>query len=216
MTSISASYAAFLPPTGVRQTAPAAAEEPAAGNASSATEPASAATSAKAAEKAVDKASARSTGELDPAELAKLRELQAIDRKVHAHESAHAAVAGNLGGAKSFSYVTGPDGVRYAVAGEVDISFGESSNPSVTLENAARVRAAALAPADPSSQDLRVAARAQQLILQAQLELSREPAKAGPPDDSSSPTSADHPNIKAFRSVAEAATIRTPQLDVQA
>lgn len=111
--------------------------------------------------------------ELDRAELAQVRELKAIDKAVRAHEAAHAAVGGSLAGAKSFSYVTGPDGVRYAVAGEVAISFGGSSDPAVTMQNAAQVRAAALAPADPSAQDQRVAAQAQQIIIQAAQELAQ-------------------------------------------
>lgn len=117
--------------------------------------------------------SAVSATDLDAAEVAQVRELAATARKVQAHEAAHAAVGGALAGAKSFSYVTGPDGVRYAVAGEVSIEFGQSDDPELTVRNASQVRAAALAPADPSSQDLHVAAQASQIVQQAQQDLSK-------------------------------------------
>lgn len=108
----------------------------------------------------------------DPAVLAQVRELAAIDRKVRAHEAAHAAVGGSLAGGASYSYVTGPDGVRYAVGGEVPVQFGQSPDPEVTLRNANQVRAAALAPADPSPQDYRVAAEALQIIQQARQDIA--------------------------------------------
>lgn len=111
---------------------------------------------------------------LDDTQIAQIRELASIDRKVRAHEAAHAAAAGGLAGSKSFSYTIGPDNVRYAIGGEVSISFGESSDPEVTLRNAYRVRAAALAPADPSPQDYSVAAKALSLIQQAQLEIAKQ------------------------------------------
>lgn len=122
------------------------------------------------------------TAELDTTEVAQVRELAAASRKVQAHEAAHAAVGGVLAGSKSFRYVTGPDGVRYAVAGEVSIEFGQSAdNPELTMRNASQVRAAALAPADPSSQDLQVAAQASQIVQQAQQDLAklRAPATTG-------------------------------------
>lgn len=110
-----------------------------------------------------------SAAELDAAEAAQVRELAATSRKVQAHEAAHAAVGGTLAGSKSFSYVTGPDGIRYAVAGEVGIEFGQSAdNPELTMRNALQLRAAALAPADPSPQDLHVAAQASQIVQKAQ------------------------------------------------
>jgi hypothetical protein len=106
---------------------------------------------------------------------AQVNELAGVDRQVRAHEAAHAAVAGALAGAKSFSYVTGPDGVRYAVAGEVSIEFGEvAGDAEATLRNANQVRAAALAPAQPSAQDFHVAALAGQIIAQAQIDVGTQ------------------------------------------
>ncbi|HET8711035.1 MAG TPA: putative metalloprotease CJM1_0395 family protein [Spongiibacteraceae bacterium] len=114
----------------------------------------------------------QSTG-LTEAEQQQARELAATDREVHAHEAAHQAVGGTLAGAASFRFVTGPDGVRYAVGGEVPISFQtEANDPEATLRNAEQVRAAALAPAQPSAQDRNVAAQAAQVIAQAQLQIA--------------------------------------------
>ncbi len=113
------------------------------------------------------------SAELDGAAVAQVRELAAVAREVQAHEAAHAAAGGALAGAKSFSYVTGPDGVRYAVAGEVSIEFGQSADdPELTLRNASQVRVAALAPVNPSPQDLQVAAQATQIMQQAQQDLA--------------------------------------------
>jgi hypothetical protein len=102
-----------------------------------------------------------------------IRELSSRDREVRAHEQAHAAVGGKYAGAPSYSFERGPDGVNYAVAGEVPISLPSSaSNPEAALRAAEQVRRAALAPADPSSQDHRVAAQAAQMILEARSELA--------------------------------------------
>ena len=115
----------------------------------------------------------RQAAELTNAEQDQVRELAATDRKVRAHEAAHQAVGGTLAGAVSFRYVTGPDGVRYAVGGEVPISLQTvAGDPEATLRNAEQVRAAALAPAQPSAQDRSVAAAAGQVIAQVQVEIA--------------------------------------------
>lgn len=94
--------------------------------------------------------------------------LASRDREVRAHEQAHSSVGGQLAGSARFQYERGPDGVSYAVGGEVSISTGGVANdPEATLANARTVQQAALAPADPSPQDRRVAADAAQLQRQA-------------------------------------------------
>ena len=119
----------------------------------------------------------------DARDQAVIRELAAIDRKVRAHEQAHASVGGALAGAPSYTYKTGPNGVRYAVAGEVPISISAvPGNPQATLRNAEQVQRAALAPADPSPVDRRVASSAQALASKARFEIARlaaENIKAG-------------------------------------
>jgi hypothetical protein len=112
---------------------------------------------------------------LSEAELREVEELKATDRKVRQHEQAHVAAGGGLvtSGA-SYQYVTGPDGQRYAVAGEVGINTSPGRTPEETLRIAARIRAAALAPADPSPQDRKVAAQAARMQMQASLEIAMQ------------------------------------------
>lgn len=108
-----------------------------------------------------------------------LDQLKARDREVRLHEAAHAAVGGRYAGSPSYQYQRGPDGRNYAVGGEVGISTGAvSGDPQATIEKARVIRAAALAPAEPSSQDRRVAAEAAQLELNARNELRQQEATA--------------------------------------
>jgi hypothetical protein len=103
-----------------------------------------------------------------------IRNLAAIDRRVKAHEQAHSSVGGVYAGSPSFTYKTGPNGVRYAVAGEVPIDLsGVPGNPQATLRKSEQVARAALAPADPSSVDRRIASSAQALATKARFEISR-------------------------------------------
>jgi hypothetical protein len=113
-----------------------------------------------------------STGQLTADQALIVAQLQTRDRQVRSHEAAHQAAGGALAGAASFSYERGPDGKVYAVGGEVPIDVSGGSNPSETIAKARQIRAAALAPADPSGQDLRVAAAASAIELEATLELS--------------------------------------------
>ncbi|ASP38588.1 hypothetical protein CHH28_07825 [Bacterioplanes sanyensis] len=108
-------------------------------------------------------------------ELQQIQQLKQTDAEVRAHEQAHAAVGGSLAGAPTFTYKSGPDGVRYAVAGEVSIDVSKvSGDPQATLEKMERVRRAALAPAEPSAQDRQVAAQAARLATEARAEIASE------------------------------------------
>lgn len=110
---------------------------------------------------------------LDEAQLKELADLKARDREVRAHEAAHQAVGGQYAGAMSFTYQRGPDGAQYAVGGEVPIDVSPvAGDPQATVEKMRVVRAAAMAPAQPSAQDRAVAAQAMQTMLQAQSELA--------------------------------------------
>ena len=102
--------------------------------------------------------------QLTDAELAEVRKLQQTDREVRAHERAHRAAGGGLTGPATYTYVTGPDGKQYAVAGEVSIDVGMASSATATAAKMEQVIRAALAPADPSAQDLAVAAKARQIL----------------------------------------------------
>ena len=114
----------------------------------------------------------REDDELDPRERSQVESLRRRDREVRAHEAAHAAAAGGLGGGASYTYVTGPDGRRYAVGGEVAVRLSSGHTPEEAIRNAQQVRAAALAPAEPSSQDRAVAAHATAMEAAARAELA--------------------------------------------
>lgn len=127
------------------------------------------------------------TAEQDPAKATQERrlidELRKTDRAVRAHEQAHIAAAGGLAvSGATFGYQRGPDGQRYAVSGEVSIDVSPGRTPQETMAKADSIRAAALAPADPSAQDRAVASQAAQMKLQAQqqqAQLERETARDG-------------------------------------
>lgn len=108
-----------------------------------------------------------------------VRTLEQTDQKVRAHEQAHQAAGGPHAGGASFTYQKGPDGKNYAVAGEVPIDISREATPDATISKMDTVKAAALAPADPSSQDRAVAQQADALKLQAQQEKNKETASAG-------------------------------------
>ncbi len=111
------------------------------------------------------------------AEQREIRELQARDQEVRAHEQAHAIVGGRYASAPSYDYQQGPDGKRYAVGGEVQIDLAPvPGDPAATVQKMQQVKAAALAPAEPSAADRSIAAEAGQRLLQAQAELIAEKA----------------------------------------
>lgn len=113
--------------------------------------------------------------ELSDSEKTYVSKLEQADRNVRAHEAAHIAAGGSLvrGGA-NFEYETGPDGKMYAVAGEVSIDSGEGSTPEETISKMQQVKAAAMAPGDPSPQDYRVAASAAVMEARARAEQTKE------------------------------------------
>jgi|GEM_PF-453433 len=115
---------------------------------------------------------------LTPEEEAQVRALQARDAEVRRHEQAHAAAGGQYAGAPTYEFERGPDGRLYAVGGEVSIDTTPiAGDPAASIAKAQQVRRAALAPANPSPQDQRVAAQAQQQIAQARAELRAEQAE---------------------------------------
>lgn len=103
--------------------------------------------------------------------------LQARDAVVRAHEAAHVGAGGGLASGATFTYETGPDGRQYAVGGEVRIQTGGGGTPQERIAQAQQVRRAALAPAQPSSQDRAVAATASRAEAAALAELAAERAE---------------------------------------
>jgi hypothetical protein len=140
--------------------------------------------------KAADKSGAPGAGpkSLTPEDKQVVSRLVARDSAVRAHEAAHQAAARGLGGAASFSYETGPDGRRYAVGGEVPVSIRPGRTPRETIANAQVVRSAALAPADPSSQDMAVAAQATQIEAEARQQITQSRVRG---DDDGDPLTKD-------------------------
>ncbi|WP_052941325.1 putative metalloprotease CJM1_0395 family protein [Chromobacterium subtsugae] len=111
---------------------------------------------------------------LNDAQQKEVEDLKARDTDVRRHEAAHQAAGGALAGAASFTYQQGPDGKQYAIGGEVPIRLSQGNTPQETIQNAQTVRAAALAPSDPSGQDRAVAAEASQMEQQARTQLLQQ------------------------------------------
>jgi hypothetical protein len=119
--------------------------------------------------------------DLDAEQVRALQQLRARDREVRAHEQAHKSAAGGLAaGAPSFQYTQGPDGRRYAVGGEVQIDTAPiPGDPRATIAKAQQIRRAALAPAQPSATDRKVAAQATAMEQQARAELVQQGSEQG-------------------------------------
>jgi len=139
-----------------------------------------------------DRSNSRPETELSPKEKRLVERLKSRDREVRAHEAAHKNVAGSLArGSAQFSFQTGPDGQRYAIGGEVSIDVSKvDGDPQATIAKAQTIRRAATAPAEPSSQDHAVTARASQLEAEARRELL---APAENETDAADPVSASRP-----------------------
>lgn len=112
-------------------------------------------------------------GDLNAEEKQVVEQLKARDREVRDHEQAHARVGGPYAGEPSYTYQAGPDGKRYAVGGEVPIDVAPvEGDPEATIAKMEIVKAAALAPAEPSGQDRKVAALADAQRLAATADLT--------------------------------------------
>lgn len=123
--------------------------------------------------------STQQSTQLSAAQEAQLAKLQASDRRVRQHEMAHLAASGGLAtSGANYVYQKGPDGVNYAVGGEVSIDTSPGRTPEDTIARARQIQAAALAPADPSAQDRSVAAQAQQMEIEARAQLAAQASAA--------------------------------------
>ncbi|MBF0336446.1 MAG: hypothetical protein HQL05_01305 [Nitrospirae bacterium] len=100
-----------------------------------------------------------------------VQKLKQREQAVKAHEQAHASVGGQYTGAPTYEYTRGPDGKNYISGGEVPIDVSKEKEPDATIRKMRQVRAAALAPADPSPQDQAIAAKATNIESKAQQEL---------------------------------------------
>lgn len=132
--------------------------------------------------------SSSATQELTDAERQVVEQLKRQDAHVRRHEAAHIAAAGAyVRGGPSYEYEKGPDGKLYAVGGEVSIDTSAESDPEATIAKMQVVRAAALAPADPSAQDRAVAAKASATEARARRDLAEEQASDSGPGNATAP-----------------------------
>lgn len=111
--------------------------------------------------------------QLTQAEMHLLKELQQTDTEVRRHEMAHIAAGGRfITSGANFTYKRGPDGKNYAVGGEVGIDTAPvPGDPQATIQKMRQIKSSALAPANPSAQDLKIAAKAGSMASKALSEL---------------------------------------------
>lgn len=102
-----------------------------------------------------------------------IKKLKNRDKEVRTHEAAHLAAAGELAlSGAHFIYQRGPDGKFYAIGGSVSIDTSPvPSDPEASIQKAHRIRLAALAPAEPSAQDQKVAKLATQMAQKAEMKI---------------------------------------------
>lgn len=110
-------------------------------------------------------------------EQEQINKLRTVDQRVRSHEQAHVTAGGPHAGSPQYEFTRGPDNRNYAVSGEVPIDASPERDPDATIRKMEIVKRAALAPPDPSPQDLRVAQQADAIATQAQAEKSREEQK---------------------------------------
>ncbi|GGY92443.1 putative metalloprotease CJM1_0395 family protein [Shewanella fodinae] len=116
-----------------------------------------------------------------PQQQQQLEQLKQRDDEVRTHERAHATVGGVYAGQPQFDYEDGVDGKRYAVNGEVDIDVSViPSDPQATMNKMKQVYAAAMAPNDPSSADIQVAAEAMRKYNSAREQLTAQRSGTDP------------------------------------
>jgi len=106
--------------------------------------------------------------------LLEISNLRTRDAEVRRHEAAHIAAGdGYIIGGAAYAYQTGPDGIHYAVGGEVGIDTAAiPGKPEETARKMRMVKAAALAPSQPSAADFAVAAAAAQAEATAMAEIA--------------------------------------------
>ena len=112
---------------------------------------------------------------LSSEEQKEVTKLKQRDQEVKTHEQAHRAAGGQyIRGSVNYEYETGPDGKKYATGGEVSIDLSTvPDDPEATIRKMQVVKKAALAPANPSTQDRQVAMKASQLEMQARMQLMK-------------------------------------------
>ena len=95
--------------------------------------------------------------------------------EIYAHELAHKSAGGSLAG----SIVIEKNAVGIPVGGHVDIKMPslDKNNPQKTINDANTVIRAAMAPVDPSAQDFKVKAQAENIKMRAQAVKNKDVGK---------------------------------------
>lgn len=155
-------------------------------------------------------------------DLKLIQELKKTDTEVRAHEMAHIAAGGQYitSGAK-LQYRRGPDGINYAVAGEVSIDTAPiPGDPRATVQKMQRVKAAALAPSSPSAQDRKVAAAASALAAKAAAEImalvTAQRSASANNETPASPSVSNETAATAYAGMAEQASPRGTHINASA
>jgi len=112
---------------------------------------------------------------VDVSDRIRLERLKTANGAVKGHEQAHLSAIGPYAqGPVQYTYMIGPDGSRYAVAGSIDVDLRPvPGDPAATLRKARALIRSAYAPSNPSSADMHVAAAAYRMEMEARRELAR-------------------------------------------
>jgi hypothetical protein len=117
-------------------------------------------------------------GQLQQRRDAVVQKLKTMDSRVRMQERSQAAAGANLSGSPIYDYRTGPDGRRYAVAGEVAIAVRAGATPEATIGRARSARSVALGSARPSLGERAAAESARRLEQLARHEMSEATQRA--------------------------------------
>lgn len=136
--------------------------------------------------------------DLTDEEQQEVKDLKQRDAEVRRHEQAHVAAAGRYAkGGPQYEFTTGPDGRQYATGGHVNIDVSPARTPEATLQKAQVIRRAALAPAEPSSQDRAVANAASQLEAEARRDIQEaRQAESSGGEDGDASSAAQGPSLQ--------------------
>jgi hypothetical protein len=128
--------------------------------------------------------------ELSQEEQDKVEELEQRDQEVRQHEQAHLAAAGGYArGGIQYEYERGPDNRQYATGGHVNLDTSKGKTPEETVQKARVIQKAAMAPAEPSAQDRKVAQSAAKMEQDALQEIQKQAGAQGSDTNTSTNTS---------------------------
>jgi len=137
--------------------------------------------------------------------------LKQTEQNIRSHEAAHMAAGGAFAGGVSYIYAKGPDGKMYISGGEVPIQAPEGKTPEETVKNMEVVKRAALAPPDPSAQDLAVAAAAMQIESRARAAIRQGRFLTQSDMDEEGPTTLSRPPVWPTSMAGLIATLMPPE-----